>query len=89
MPQWIWNSPKFKDWYIIELIRINRALHTYDIATLLIAFNETKVLSVKNPKFIVKCEEVALRPKKELTPSTVEVYKPRILPEQKDRMEGL
>lgn len=58
VPQSMWNSPKFKQQYVGQIVHINKLLKEYEISTLIAAFNATRVLSVTNPKYLEKVKEI-------------------------------
>lgn len=58
VPQSMWNSPKFKQQYVGQIVHINKLLKEYEISTLITAFNATRVLSVTNPKYLEKVKEI-------------------------------
>lgn len=60
-PQYLWNSAKFKSAYVGQLVHINKLLKDYSISTLIRAFNETKILSVTNPNYLLKVKEIHSR----------------------------
>lgn len=57
LPHQFWNSPKYKQQYVIQIIHINKLLERISSSAIIRAFKDSKAISVLNKKLVELAEQ--------------------------------